>query len=160
MYQWAVERDCLHTESLFTAKWKAGGEIEGGEHQLYAEAGWVYKRNNLIYHTSWLDYFHRLVLHNWLFPETAMQFEGLMEVDSELQAVISQKAIRAVRGATREEVEEEMSNRGFRRLKQDNYRHLLLPILVEDLHDENVLVDSEGDLLIFDPVIYLIPKKQ
>ncbi|GAB3923301.1 hypothetical protein [Larkinella terrae] len=152
---WAIKDGYLLDEGEFTRKWKDGGEIEGGEHQVYAEKGLVYKRNNLLYHTSWLEYFHRLVLHNWLFRETAVRFEGLMEVNTELQPVISQKAITAVRGATRLEVEFEMNKRGFKRVKQDNYIHLNLQILVEDLHDENVLVDSDGDLLIFDPVIYL-----
>jgi hypothetical protein len=152
---WAIKNDHLLDAALFTRKWKDGGEIEGGEHQVYSEAGLVYKRNNLLYHTNWLEYFHRLVLHNWLFLETVVQFEGLMEIDNELQPVISQKAIAAVRGASRQEVEAEMHKRGFKRVKQDNYIHLNLQILVEDLHDENVLVDADGDLLIFDPVIYL-----
>ena len=48
-----------------------------------------------------------------------------------------------------------MHKRGFHCRKADNYYSLTLGILVEDLHDENVLVSPKGSLLIFDPVIYV-----
>jgi hypothetical protein len=153
---WSVSTGNFWDESTFTAKWKAYGEIEGGEHQLYQEGGYFFKRNNLFYHACWLEYFHRLVLHNWLFPETALQFEGLMQVQDSLQPVVSQKALLGIRGATTEEVEPEMARRGFVRRFADNYYNTNLGALVEDLHDENVLVSPAGSLLIFDPVIYLI----
>ena len=114
-----------------------------------------YKRNNLLYHGNWLEYFHRLVLHNWVFPDTALRFVGFTAVRATLQPVVSQTAIRGVRGATRDEVEAEMRKLGFLRRRHDDYFNPTLQILVEDLHDENVLVDAEGDLFIFDPVIYL-----
>ena len=155
LYEWAIKAGVLLDEISFTQKWIEFGQVEGGEHQIYQEGGFFFKRNNLYYHSSWLEYFHRLVLHNWLFPETAVRFEGLMLVDEELQPVISQKAFLAVRGASRSEVEEEMQRRGFVRRFADNYYNPDMGILVEDLHDENVLVSSVGSLLIFDPVIYL-----
>ncbi|UFH53859.1 hypothetical protein [Spirosoma sp. KNUC1025] len=152
---WADTSNLWLNEADFTKNWFSFGEIEGGEHQLYQQNGYFIKRNNLLYHTNWLEYFHRLVLHNWLFPETAVHFEGLMLVGDELQPVIRQKALLAIRGADRKEVETEMAKRGFYRRKADNYYNPDLGILVEDLHDENVLVSPRGSLLIFDPVIYL-----
>ncbi len=53
------------------------------------------------------------------------------------------------------EVETEMRKLGFSRRRNDDYFSPTLQLLVEDLHDENVLVDADGDLFIFDPVIYL-----
>ena len=43
----------------------------------------------------------------------------------------------------------------FVRVRHDDYRH---PegILVEDLHDENVFIDSDGEVIVIDPVIYVI----
>ena len=78
-----------------------------------------------------------------------------MLVDDGLQPVVTQKAFLAVRGAERNEVEAEMSKRGFYRRYADNYYNPDLGVLVEDLHDENVLISPKGSLLIFDPVIYL-----
>ena len=155
---WAYEFNLLLDADAFTSRWIEAGQIEGGEHQVYpnSDGGVVFKRNNLLYHTNWLEYFHRLVLHNWLFPETTLEFIGLMLVDDDLQAVVIQKALQGVRGANQPEVEVEMNRRGFQRRFADNYYNPDLGILVEDLHDENVLVSPKGSLLIFDPVIYLV----
>lgn len=152
---WAETRGLLLKAREFTQHWLAYGEIEGGEHQVYQAGGWFYKRNNMAYHSGYLEYLHRVVLHNYLFAETAICFEGLMWYDDLLQPVISQKALAGVRGATRDEVEHEMLLRGFVRRFADNYYNPTLNVLVEDLHDENVLVDADGDLLIFDPVIHI-----
>ena len=153
---WAQETNLLRDADVFSQRWQEGGCIEGGEHQLYAENGFVYKRNKLLYHSSWLEYFHRLILHNWLFQETRLTFEGLMWVDGDLQPVVSQKIIEAIRGADQAEVEDEMSKRGFVRRNADNYHSASLGLLVEDLHDENVLISPTGSLFIFDPVIYIV----
>lgn len=118
------------------------------------------KRNNVAFHTSYFEYFERLIVHNWLFPDTYYTFLGLMwvrenDVSPQLRPVVSQQAFRAVRGATRDEVEAEMLRLGFVRRYEDNYVNADLNLFVDDLHDQNVLVDAEGDLLIFDPVIYV-----
>ena len=154
---WAENANLMLDAADFTRQWLAFGEVEGGEHQVYQTGGWFYKRNNMAYHSSYLEYFHRVVLHNYLFAETAIQFEGLMWYDDMLQLVIRQKALLGQRGATRAEVESELNLRGFSRRTADNYYSSSLGLLVEDLHDENMLVDADGDLIIFDPVIY-IPK--
>ena len=79
-----------------------------------------------------------------------------MLVQDLLQPVVSQKALLGIRGATSQEVETEMSKRGFSKRFADNYYSTDLGVLVEDLHDENVLISPAGSLLIFDPVIYCI----
>ena len=123
----------------------------------------VHKRNNLAFHTSYLEFFERLALHNWLFPDTAYTFIGLMwDLSDEirrLKPVITQQALRGVRGATRSEVEAEMKKMGFHRRYEDNYANAAQTLFIEDLHDQNVLVDADGELLIFDPVIYLSAPK-
>ena len=48
-----------------------------------------------------------------------------------------------------------MNQLGFVRRYEDNYVNVDQTLFIEDLHDQNVLVDATGDLLIFDPVIYL-----
>ena len=74
---------------------------------------------------------------------------------TQLQPVISQKALRAVRGATREEVEALMNQLGYVRRYEDNYTNDEQTLFIEDMHNQNVLVNETGDLLVFDPVIYL-----
>ncbi len=162
LYAWAVANNRLFDADDFTRRWFATGCVAGGENQVIYEGGdYVLKRNNLAFHTSYLEYFERLALHNWLFTNTEYQFEGLMlvvESDDELpqlRPVVSQKALRAVRGATRDEVAYLMNQLGFTRRYEDNYVNADQTLFIEDLHDQNVLVDATGDLLIFDPVIYL-----
>ena len=44
---------------------------------------------------------------------------------------------------------------GFERIDADNYENAHLGIRVEDLHEENVLVRSDGMLIVIDPIPYL-----
>lgn len=76
---WAQERKMLLDDREFTAKWKARGEMRGSEHDIYAEDGRVFKRNNLVYNPSLLDYLNRLIIHNSIFPESAYRLEGFVE---------------------------------------------------------------------------------
>ena len=157
--QWASGADWLLDADEFTSRWQAGGRIEGGENQVYLSGALVFKRNNLAYHTSYLEFFERIALHNWLFPDTAYTFVGLMwDVHNELsllKPMLTQRALRGVRGATRIEVAAEMSRMGFIRRYEDNYTNSDQTLFIDDLHAQNVLIDADGDLLIFDPAIYL-----
>lgn len=161
LYGWGVVTDCLWDANTFTQSWYEQGCIEGGENQVIHAGNIVHKRNNLAFHTSYLEYFERLALHNWLFPATRYEFEGLMLVAEspdevpDLRPVVAQQALRAVRGANRDEVETLMNQMGFLRRYEDNYANADQTIFVEDLHDQNALVTAGGELLIFDPVIYL-----
>ncbi|AQG82190.1 hypothetical protein AWR27_24585 [Spirosoma montaniterrae] len=147
--------DIMLPSEPFTDAWHAQGGEGGAEHQVYVQLGIYYKRNNLNYYGTWLSYFHNLLLHNWLFPETAYKFLGLMDVDDTLQAVVSQKALRGVRGASPDEVAAYMALFDFTPLKNNEYINLNFGIIVSDLHQRNVLVRDDGELLVFDPVIYL-----
>jgi hypothetical protein len=160
IYEWADANRLSLDAAEFTRLWFESGCIEGGENQVFSASGVAYKRNNLAFHTSYLEYFERLILHNWLFPDTYYTFLGFMwvtenEEPRQWRPVVSQKAFRAVRGATRQETEVEMNRLGFTRRYEDNYVNTDLNLFVDDLHDQNVLIDATGELLIFDPVIYL-----
>lgn len=154
---WAGQTGLLLSAEEFNRKWHAAGagDLDGAEHQIHPENGFWHKRNDLIFHGTWLEYFHRLALHDWLFPDTAYRFEGLMDVDGKLWAVSTQKSVLAERGATRTEVEREMNLMEFDRVSGENYYNSRLGVLVEDLHDENAVITQRGSVVIFDPVIYL-----
>lgn len=122
---------------------------------MYVQFGIYYKRNNLNYYPTWLAYFNNLLLHNWLFPETAYTFQGLMDVDGMLQSVVSQKAVQGIRGALPAEVAAYLTPFDFVALPNHNYLHRATGIVVGDLHTRNVLVAPNGQLLVFDPVISL-----
>ena len=153
--RWAISNNKMLPAEPFTDAWQAQGGEGGAEHQVYVQLGIYYKRNNLNYHGTWLSYLHNLVLHNWLFPETGYTFLGLMQVDGFLQSVVSQKALRGTRGATPNEVATYMLPFDFVPLQNSDYINTNFGIIVSDLHHRNVLVRDDGELLVFDPVIYL-----
>lgn len=151
---WAKQERLILSAAGFERQWRRQGRIGGQENDVYLSANRVFKRNNLSFHLSYADFFDRLALHNLLFPGAPLCFEGFIERRSGLWPVMSQPAVRARRGATREDVETFMERLDFKRIRSDDYRH---PegILVEDLHDENVFIDEEGEVVVIDPVIYL-----
>ena len=152
---WARRERHILDAAAFERKWRKQGRIGGQENDVYLSANRVFKRNNLSFHLSYADFFDRLALHNLIFPGAPLSFEGFVERQNGLWPIMSQPAVRARQGASRAEVEVFMHRLGFKRIKYDDYRH---PegILVEDLHDENVFIDEEGEVVVIDPVIYLI----
>lgn len=156
--RWAEKSGRLLDPAAIDRAWRAQGCIGGQENDVCLVDRRVLKRNNLSFHLSYADFFDRIVLHNLLFPGAPLRFEGLVEHGGELLPVISQPPVRARRGATRGEVKTLMTRLGFARIKQDDYRH---PegILVEDLHDENVFLDEDGQINVIDPVIFLEPAR-
>ena len=157
--EWAVAEGLMLTGEDCLCQWERDGKLGGTEHQIWLDeqAGRVFKLNNLSFHVCWLEYFHRLALHNHLFPDTQMKLEGFVECDGTLMPVTSQAVIQAVRGATREETQLFMQRLGFAPIsgKANDYLHAEQGLIAEDLHDENVLIDIMGSIVILDPVMYL-----
>jgi hypothetical protein len=153
--EWARSEKRLLDAARFEAKWLAQGRVGGQENDVYLERNRVFKRNNLCFHLCHADFLDRLALHSLLFPGATPRFEGFVEHAGELRPVFSQPAVRAQRGARRDEVETFMGRLDFTRVRHDDYRH---PegLLVEDLHDENVFLDEQGEVIVIDPVIYLV----
>lgn len=82
-----------------------------------------------------------------------MHLEGFVDSDAGLCPVVTQPDVHATRGAVRAEVEPWMIGRGYhRRSTGENYesRH----VLVEDLHDGNVLIDADGNVQVIDAVLF------
>ncbi len=148
----------------FDQEWTRYGRISGAEQRVYFDEreSVVIKANDGSFHGNWLQYLERLHLHQFLFPETAYTFLGLLVDDSGVSMVVRQPFAKAsidIAGARRDEVETWMRNHyGAYRVKNDDYYIPQLDLLIEDLHDENVLVsENRKSLLFIDPVIYRRP---
>jgi len=128
---------------------------EGAEQKVYlADNKHVLKLNDAIYYVSWRDYFHNLLLHNYFFPDTAYQLKGFTEIENVLYAVVEQNFVRATSPTNLQAVKTFMNSNGFANTKNNDYYNAELGIILEDLHDENVL--TENDTLRFiDTVFYL-----
>lgn len=156
MKRWAIDHDLLRNAEEFDRKWERNGAVAGGEHRVVRYGDRLTKANNLSYHQGWADYFDRLELHNHLFPDTALTLEGFIETPEGLQPLVSQRLEPSIRGATADEVAAFMAQRGFTHTRRGvDFENA--QVLIEDLHDENVLIRPDGSLAVIDPVIYLKP---
>lgn len=155
MLAWAKSHAFLLPSEDFTQRWQAQGGVCGQECDVYYDSanGYYIKRNNTLAYEDWIQFFESVRMHNHLFPDTEYTLLGFMVVDGILNGVVSQPAIASTRAAIRVEVMEYMGRFGFKHVGNDNYENET--ILIQDLHDENVLIGYDGRLYFIDTCIYI-----
>ena len=127
---------------------------EGAEQKVYIKnEKTVYKLNDSIYYSSWQDYFTNLLLNNYFFPETSYTLVGFCFVDEVLFALVEQLFVKANQPTDLYKVKEFMIANGFENTRNHDYYHSELGLILEDLHDENVLT-QDGILYFIDTVFY------
>lgn len=130
---------------------------EGAEQRVYLKDDtFVIKLNDSIYYECWQDYFHSLLLNNFFFPDTAYELLGFYADSDVLYAVVQQPFVKAKQPTRLEAVKEFLESNGFVNTRNHDYHHPELQIILEDLHDENVLT-QDGFLYFIDTVFYLKP---
>ena len=131
---------------------------QGAEQSVYLspDSKSVIKINDSIYYLYWLDYFHNLLLHNYYFPTTYYQLLGFKEIKGILHAVVNQPFIQITEPTNIEIVRKFLTSNGFEIKKNNDYINKSLGIILEDLHDENVLMNQKV-LFFIDTVFYLTP---
>lgn len=118
---------------------------QGAEAKVYYKEGdtSVVKERASIYSTTQkaLD---AIVLHNYLFPETAMYVIGFTrDSDGLLRIILTQPYVCCERLATKDEIDQMASEKGFR----DNWsgqgvNYISDRIALEDMHPANVFIDE------------------
>jgi Serine/Threonine/Tyrosine Kinase found in polyvalent proteins len=129
---------------------------EGAEQKVffYSEESKVVKLNDAIFYVNWSQYFESLIVHNILFPETKYELLGFVKVNEILYSAISQDYIESTEKTKLDHVKAYMSSKGFTIKKKNDYIHPDYGIIIEDLHEENVLI-KDDTLFFIDTVIYL-----
>jgi len=128
---------------------------EGAEQKVYIkDEKTVYKLNDSIYYSSWQDYFTNLLLNNYFFPETSYTLIGFCSIEETLYALVEQPFVKANQPTNLDQVKEFMTANGFENIRNHDYFHTDLGIILEDLHDENVLT-QDGILYFIDTVFYI-----
>jgi hypothetical protein len=128
---------------------------EGAEQKVYIkDEKTVYKLNDSIYYSSWQDYFTNLLLNNYFFPETSYTLIGFCTIEETFYALVEQPFVKANQPTNLDQVKEFMTANGFENIRNHDYFHTDLRILLEDLHDENVLT-QDGILYFIDTVFYI-----
>ncbi|MGL4596591.1 MAG: hypothetical protein ACRCYO_03630 [Bacteroidia bacterium] len=129
---------------------------EGAEQKIYEHSNpdFVIKLNDGIFYEFWTDYLNSLLLHNYFFPHLAYELIGFKLFGETLHAVVMQPFVKATENTNLENVRDFLNANGFVNKKNNDYFHPELGIILEDLHDENVLT-SEGVLQFIDTVFFL-----
>ena len=132
---------------------------QGAEQKVYLKDGTsVLKLNDSIYYVSWVDYFHNLLLNNLFFPDTAYLLLGFYKDLDVLYAVVEQPFVKANEKTDLNMVKAFLENNGFINKKNHDYYNEELGLILEDLHDENVLTQN-GMLYFIDTVFYIVSPK-
>ena len=137
-----------HDESRFIAS--------GAEQRVYLhqDERYVYKLNDSIFYQYWADYFHSLLIHNYFFPETSYELIGFHQMRKTLYSVVKQPFIEITEITNVESVKDFLDKNGFQLKKNNDYFSIELGVILEDLHDENVLTNN-GIPFFIDTVFYL-----
>jgi len=129
---------------------------EGGEAKVYFDKkkNTVVKANDAIYYSTWLDYLNALLLHNLFFSDTAYSVAGFSLINDELYAIAGQPFIIADAITNLDDVKTFLGHNGFKNTKRNDYYNSDLGLILEDMHDENVLT-SNNTLFFIDTVFYI-----
>jgi hypothetical protein len=149
----AEEEDLLYQDVINESDFIS----EGAEQRVYRlNESYVIKTNAAIFYEYWLDYFNSLLIHNYFFPSTAYAFLGFKMISNELHAIVKQEFAVATEPTDLDQVKQFLLYNGFQLKKNNDYFNTMLGLILEDLHDENVLSDG-GVLFFIDTIFYLTP---
>lgn len=94
------------------------------------------------------------MLHNFFFEDTAYELIGFTKENEVLFAVVQQAFVSITENTKIENVKSFLIENGFQNTRNNDYFNPNLGIILEDLHDENVLTKNEV-LYFIDTVFYL-----
>jgi hypothetical protein len=129
----------------------------GGESEIYLAPDQLHviKNNDAIYYATWLEYFNSLVIHNLLFLNTAYKIVGFtLGKEGELRAVLQQRFIEGEQ-ADLVDIKELLNFNGFAHTKRQDYFNSEFGLILEDMHDENVIA-CDDVLFFIDTVFYIL----
>lgn len=128
---------------------------QGAEQRVFLkDSKFVLKLNDSIYYNSWLDYLNNILLHNYFFEDTAYNLIGFTKENEVLYAVVEQPFVTTSDSTDLNQVKIFLENNGFINNRNNDYYSADLGIILEDLHDENVLTNN-GILYFIDTVFYI-----
>ena len=129
----------------------------GGEARVYLHEDnrHVIKLNDAVYYATWLEFLNSILLHNLFFPSTIYELVGFAKENGTLLAVLEQPYVISDAPADLGNIQALLEFNGFERTRREDYEHKQLGLILEDMHDENVLVNSET-LFFIDTVFYTV----
>jgi hypothetical protein len=128
----------------------------GGEAEVYmnTDERHVIKLNDAVYYSTWLDFFNSILIHNVLFEETSYELVGFVKRDNNLQAVLKQAFVISDSPVNLSDVKAFLEYNGFFNTRRNDYYNKNTGLILEDIHDENVIMNS-GIIFFIDTVFYV-----
>ncbi len=128
----------------------------GGEAEVYmnSDERHVVKLNDAVYYSTWLDFFNSILIHNLLFEETSYELLGFTKRNDVLQAVLKQAFVISTSPVNLSEVKAFLEYNGFINTRRNDYYNKNIGLILEDIHDENVIMNS-GIIFFIDTVFYV-----
>ncbi|RZJ88986.1 MAG: hypothetical protein EOO20_12150 [Chryseobacterium sp.] len=131
---------------------------EGAEQKVYLDGNEnVFKLNDAIYYSFWVEYFYSLLLHNYFFADTAYDLIGFVKENDILYAVVQQSFVTITKNTDLIKVKQFLASNGFENNRNNDYYSPELGIILEDLHDENVL--TKDDMLYFIDTVFFLTEE-
>ncbi|SFD60545.1 hypothetical protein SAMN05518672_102585 [Chitinophaga sp. CF118] len=105
-----------------------------------------------------MEFFNSIVIHNLLFPNTAYSLLGFIEIEDTFYTVLKQPFVTSDDAVDLADVKNLLAYNGFENtlrngLPTNNYYNKELGLILEDIHDENVIVKA-NTLFFIDTVFY------
>ena len=143
--QWAKATNLWEENSEKILIEEFGPKIaQGAEAKVYYKEGntSVVKERTSIYST-WQKALDAIVLHNCLFPETAMKVIGFTrDSDNLMRIVLTQPYVNCMRLATKDEIDDMVAVKGFRDNRNgQGVNYISDRLVLEDMHPANVFID-------------------
>jgi len=129
----------------------------GGEARIYLDNDnrHVIKLNDAIYYATWLEFLNSILLHNLIFTNTSYRLLGFLKQDNILFAALKQVFVIASAQAELYDIKQFLEFNEFENSRRNDYANRTLGLILEDMHDENVIVNSET-LFFIDSVFYTV----
>jgi len=125
----------------------------GNENDTYVARDSIFKVNNLLNSGSIHNLLDKIILHDFVFPNTAYKLIGFAGYDARsVMPVLKQERICNAHPATQILIDTYMSALGFTK-ENDEGRYSNGTYVVWDVVPRNVLVDADGDMYVVDAEI-------
>ena len=121
----------------------------GGEAEVYLDEDGmsVIKLNDAVYYATWLEFLNAVL--------TTYNLLGFTKKDHTLFAVLKQPFVVCDEQAELGDIKKFLEFNGFVNTRRQDYAHHGLGLILEDMHDENVLV-CKDTLFFIDTVFYTV----
>ena len=109
--------------------------------------------NDAIYYATWLEFLNSVLLHNLIFPNTSDRLLGFTKQENILFAELEQRFVLATAQVEMNDIKNFLEFNEFENIRRNDYANTELGLILEDMHDENVIFNTET-LFFIDSVFY------